>query len=137
MLRLVLIASLGFSVGGCGIGGGGGDGFQPFAFLRGGGGAAEPASPASMDNPPRRTGDNVARKLTPGVTKPEVDVALGNDAGYERNPADFDEACASYNYGTADSPKYVHAVFRNGQLQRATDGHLVLCSYDSAAGAES
>ncbi|MBP0483604.1 hypothetical protein [Sagittula salina] len=57
--------------------------------------------------------DGVAAKLRPGVTRAEADVALGPDAGFERNPKDFDESCVSYAYGGVP-PLYVHAVFRAG-----------------------
>ncbi|WP_143595853.1 hypothetical protein [Tropicibacter naphthalenivorans] len=82
---------------------------------------------------PRNTGRGIAAKLHTGVTKAEADVALGFDAGYERNPNDFDEACASYAYDVGDKTEYVHAVFRQGQLTRATDGHLTLCTYAAPA----
>ncbi|MCT4611058.1 MAG: hypothetical protein N4A70_17880 [Pelagimonas sp.] len=85
------------------------------------------------DEVPRRTGDGVAKKLQPGSSKEVVDVALGLDAGFERNPEDWDQSCASYNYGSEASPKYVHALFRNGVLTRATDGHLVLCHFGEVA----
>ncbi len=73
--------------------------------------------------------DGVARKLAKGVSPAEAAVALGPDAGFERNPNNWDEACVSYNYGSAEAPKYVHAVFVNDAMTRATDGHLDICSY--------
>ncbi|MGH1415352.1 MAG: hypothetical protein ACRBB0_17825 [Pelagimonas sp.] len=76
--------------------------------------------------------DGVARKLSKGVSPSEAAVALGPDAGFERNPANWDEACVSYNYGTTEAPKYVHAVFVNDALTRATDGHFEICSYSTS-----
>ena len=75
------------------------------------------------------TSDGVARKLAKGITPSEASVALGPDAGFERNPENWDEACISYNYGSEEAPKYVHAVFVQDALVRATDGHLDICAY--------
>ena len=77
--------------------------------------------------------DGVAQKLTLGVTRAEAEVALGTEAGFERNPKNFDESCVSYAYG--DGPKYVHAVYRGGTLVRRTDGHRQLCTYGTLASA--
>ncbi len=73
-----------------------------------------------------------ARKLSSGMTKVQADAIFGLDAGYERNPTDWDEACASYAYGTAEDPRYVHATFRGDTLTRATDGHAAICTYGAA-----
>lgn len=74
--------------------------------------------------------DGVAQKLTMGVTRAEADVALGMDAGFERNPKNFDEECVSYAYGGVPT-RYVHAVFRQGRLVAASDAHPTLCTYGS------
>ncbi|WP_417211014.1 hypothetical protein [Antarctobacter sp.] len=73
-----------------------------------------------------------ARKLSTGMTQAQADAVFGLDAGFERNPANWDEACVSYAYGSAEAPRYVHAVFRNGQLVRSTDGHGAICAYGAA-----
>ena len=66
------------------------------------------------------------------MSKAQADAVFGLDAGYERNPANWDEACVSYAYGTADTPRYVHAVFQKEQMVRATDGHGAICIYGAA-----
>lgn len=74
----------------------------------------------------------MAAKLSSGITEAEAGVALGVEAGLERNPENWDESCLSYAYG--DSPlRYVHAVFRKGVLVRATDGHREICTYGTLA----
>ncbi|MGP6086755.1 hypothetical protein [Antarctobacter jejuensis] len=73
-----------------------------------------------------------ARKLSAGMTKLQADAVFGLDAGYERNPANWDEACASYAYGPAEAPLYVHATFAGDTLLRATDGHGAICTYGAA-----
>ena len=73
-----------------------------------------------------------ARKLSGGMTKAQADAVFGMDAGYERNPANWDEACVSYAYGSPEAPRYVHAVFRNERLTRSTDGHGAICTYGTA-----
>ena len=84
--------------------------------------------------PAQRSGnDGVADKLALGVTKAEVDTALGIEAGFERNPANWDESCASYAYG-GDRRRYVHAVFEDGVLTRASDGHGTICTYGASVG---
>ena len=70
-----------------------------------------------------------ARKLTRGMTNAQADAVFGLDAGYERNPANWDETCVSYAYGAAEAPRYVHAVFQNEKLIRSTDGHGAICVY--------
>lgn len=80
---------------------------------------------------PVATSDGVASKLKMGVTKNELDVALGPDAGYERNPNNWDQACASYPY--SDGKKYVHATFVKDSLISATDGHTLICTYEETA----
>lgn len=70
-----------------------------------------------------------ARKLSNGMTKADADAVFGLDAGYERNPANWDESCVSYIYGSAENPRFVHAVFRNERLIRSTDGHGAICIY--------
>jgi len=72
--------------------------------------------------------DGVAEKMSLGISPAEAEVAMGFEAGFERNPNNWDEACYSYGYG--DSPKrYVHAVYRQNALVRATDGHSAICTY--------
>ncbi|SMX38655.1 hypothetical protein [Maliponia aquimaris] len=73
-----------------------------------------------------------ARKLSNGMTKAQADAVFGLDAGYERNPANWDEACVSYAYGSPEAPRYVHAVFRGETLVRSTDGHGAICTYGAA-----
>lgn len=107
MLRLVLLSSAVLSVAGC---------------LQG--------APAGDASQPARS-DGVARKLAVGVSPAEATVALGADAGFERNPDNWDESCVSYSYGTPEAPKYVHAVFVNDALVRATDAHVGICSYEA------
>ena len=85
---------------------------------------------ACMDSAPTSESggnDGVAKKLSLGVTKAEADVALGVEAGFERNPKNYDEECVSYAYG--DGPRFVHAVFRGGKLVQRSDGHRGLCTY--------
>lgn len=109
MLRHVLLGCAVLSVAGCLQGGPVGDASQPAGS------------------------DGVARKLAVGVSPAEATVALGADAGFERNPNNWDESCVSYSYGTPEAPKYVHAVFVNDALVRATDAHVGICSYEHAA----
>lgn len=109
MLRLVLSSCAMLIVAGCMQGTGGMDASQP------------------------ANSDGVARKLAVGVSSAEAAVALGPDAGFERNPDNWDESCVSYSYGTAEAPKYVHAVFVSDALVRATDAHIGICSYEAAA----
>ncbi|SMX30160.1 hypothetical protein TRP8649_04301 [Pelagimonas phthalicica] len=90
-------------------------------------GCMQGAGPAGEGGVPKS--DGVARKLAKGVSPSEAEVALGPDSGFERNPSNWDEACVSYNYGSAEAPRYVHAVFVNDALTRATDGHLDICSF--------
>lgn len=73
--------------------------------------------------------DGVARQLNPGMTAAEAEATLGMDAGFERNPANWDQSCISYAYESAEGPRYVHAVFENETLVRATDGHGDICTY--------
>lgn len=87
--------------------------------------AAEPASGGGGSGPE-------ARKLSTGMSKAQADAVFGVDAGYERNPANWDEACASYAYGTAEAPRYVHATFLGDQMTRATEGHAAICTYGDA-----
>jgi hypothetical protein len=70
-----------------------------------------------------------ARKLSAGMTPAQADAVFGVDAGYERNPANWDESCVSYAYGSPEAPRYVHAAFRNDRMVRATDGHGAICTY--------
>lgn len=72
------------------------------------------------------------RKLSAGMTRTQADAVFGLDAGFERNPANWDESCVSYAYGDAATPRYVHAVFRGDALTRATDGHGAICTYGDA-----
>lgn len=108
-MRFMLLTCAILSVAGCMQGAGGPD-------------ASEPAR-----------SDGVARKLAVGVSPAEATVALGTDSGFERNPDNWDESCVSYSYGTAEAPRYVHAVFVKDALVRATDAHVGICSYDTAA----
>lgn len=52
-----------------------------------------------------------ARKLSSGMTPAQAEGVFGLDAGYERNPANWDEACISYAYD--GGARYVHAVYRD------------------------
>ncbi|MBY6113273.1 hypothetical protein KUW09_04960 [Mameliella alba] len=70
-----------------------------------------------------------ARKLSTGMSPAQAEAVFGVDAGYERNPADWDETCVSYVYGTEGNLRYVHAIFRGDRLVRATDGHGAICTY--------
>lgn len=70
-----------------------------------------------------------ARKLSAGMTRAQTDAVFGLDAGFERNPANWDESCVSYAYGNADAPRYVHATFLGDRMTRATDGHGAICTY--------
>jgi hypothetical protein len=78
--------------------------------------------------------DGVAAQLSAGISRAEAEALLGMEAGFERNPADWDESCVSYAYGDG-RPRYVHAVFRNGTLQRASDGHGAICTFEGFSGA--
>ena len=80
--------------------------------------------------------DGVADKLPVGAARSDVEATLGIDRGFERNPANFDESCVSYVYGAEGRERFVHAVFRQDRLVRATDGHGVLCTYGSLASKE-
>lgn len=80
--------------------------------------------------------DGVADKLPVGAARSDVEATLGIDRGFERNPANFDESCVSYVYGGEGRERFVHAVFRQDRLVRATDGHGVLCTYGSLASKE-
>lgn len=71
-----------------------------------------------------------ARKLSSGMSPAQAEGVFGLDAGYERNPANWDEACISYAYD--GGTRYVHAVYRNDRLVRATDGHGAICTYGDA-----
>lgn len=104
----------------------------PFCLLA----ACVERTPAAGEGPAAAAGrsDGVAAGLPIGATKAEIDARLGMEAGYERNPRNFDEACASYAYG--DGPAYVHAVFRGDALVQATDAHPGLCTYGSLVSAE-
>ena len=73
-----------------------------------------------------------ARKLSSGMSRAQADAVFGLDAGFERNPANWDESCVSYAYGTAEAPRYVHATFRNDTPTRSTDGHGAICTYGAA-----
>lgn len=70
-----------------------------------------------------------ARKLSSGMSPAQAEAVFGLDAGFERNPANWDESCVSYAYGSGEAPRYVHAVFRNDRLVRSTDGHGAICTY--------
>lgn len=87
----------------------------------------EAAPPASKPG-----NDGVAQKLAMGVSRAEAEVALGTEAGFERNPKNYDESCVSYAYGDfGGGPRYVHATYRGGKLVARTDGHSGLCTYGS------
>jgi hypothetical protein len=88
-------------------------------------------APAAGPVAEKAANDGVAQKLTLGVSRAEADVALGIEAGFERNPMNYDEECVSYAYGDG---KYVHAVFRGGALVQRSDGHRSLCTYGSLIG---
>lgn len=90
--------------------------------------ACQPAAPVS-----RGVGDGMAAKLRPGMTENEAFALFGPESGFERNPQNWDQSCLSYAYGPAEAPRYVHAVFQNGALLRATDGHDGLCIFAGAA----
>lgn len=79
------------------------------------------------------SGDGEARKLKIGSSSNEAFSTFGPEAGFERNPDNFDETCLSYAYGSAESPRYVHAYYFNNVLSRATDGHSAICTYVPAA----
>ncbi|GAA4227368.1 hypothetical protein J4E08_20830 [Sagittula sp. NFXS13] len=83
----------------------------------------------------RSKDDGVAQKLALGISAAEAEVALGMEAGFERNPQNYDESCSSYAYGDfGDGPRYVHARFRDGALVQRSDGHRGLCTYGSLIG---
>ncbi|MFC0156860.1 hypothetical protein [Mameliella alba] len=106
MLRLVLILGTLLALGGCM------EGATAVGGSTGGGQGPE------------------ARKLSSGMTPAQAEGVFGLDAGYERNPANWDEACISYAYD--GGARYVHAVYRNDRLVRATDGHGAICTYGAA-----
>ncbi|SNS15563.1 hypothetical protein [Antarctobacter heliothermus] len=107
-MRLVWAISAALALGGCM------EGAPPVSGAGGGGQGAE------------------ARKLSAGMTQAQAEAVFGLDAGFERNPANWDESCVSYAYGDAATPRYVHAVFRGDTLTRATDGHGAICTYGAA-----
>ncbi len=80
----------------------------------------------------RSGGDGQASQLRPGMTENQAFEIFGPETGFERDPANFDISCLSYAYGSAEDPRYVHAVFENGALLRATDGHAAICTFDPA-----
>ena len=74
--------------------------------------------------------DGVAQRLTLGASRAEADLAFGSEAGFERNPQNYDESCVSYAYGDgAAGPRYIHARFRGDALVARSDGHGVICTY--------
>ena len=73
--------------------------------------------------------DGVAGQLSAGMTAAQAEATLGMDAGYERNPANWDESCVSFVYDSGGDRRFVHAVFENETLVRATDGHASICTY--------
>lgn len=83
--------------------------------------------------PTARTDDGEARKFKPGMSQNDAFAAFGPESGFERNPANWDEVCLSYAYGSAEAPSYVHARFTGDVLTGATDGHAGLCTYEAAA----
>lgn len=80
--------------------------------------------------------DGVAERLAIGASRSDVEAQLGLERGFERNPANFDESCVSFVYGGDGTERFVHAVFRDDRLVRATDGHGVLCTYGTLASKE-
>ena len=76
----------------------------------------------------------MANQVTPGMSEDDVFAVFGPDDGFARNPDNWAESCISYAYGSETAPRYVHAVFENGALLRATDGHDAPCTY-AASGA--
>ncbi|WP_425099592.1 hypothetical protein [Tropicibacter sp. S64] len=81
--------------------------------------------PAGGSSPATAAASGLARQLTPGMTEEQVFTIAGTEAGYERNPDNWDQACLSY--GSEGS--YTHATFENGVLLSASDGHATLCTY--------
>ncbi|MBS0124587.1 hypothetical protein [Thetidibacter halocola] len=79
-----------------------------------------------------RSGDGMADRLRPGMTENDAFGLFGPESGFERNPADWDQSCLSYAYGPVGAPLYVHALFRAGALEQATDGHAGLCTFAAA-----
>ena len=79
--------------------------------------------------PMSRSGDGMAAKLRPGITENDAFAVFGPESGFERNPANWDQSCLSYAYGDASDPRYVHAIFANGALIEATDGHPAICTF--------
>jgi len=77
-------------------------------------------------------GDGQAGKLRVGSSENDAFAIFGPDSGFERNPANWDQSCLSYAYGSAETPRYVHAVYENGALVRATDGHTGICTFADA-----
>ena len=77
----------------------------------------------------RGGGDGMAAKLRPGMTENDAFGVFGPESGFERNPDNWDQSCLTYAYGDAGAPLYVHAVYENGVLIRATDGHPAICTF--------
>ncbi|MFW2589495.1 hypothetical protein [Sagittula sp. SSi028] len=74
--------------------------------------------------------DGVAQRLALGASRAEADLAFGTEAGFERNPQNYDESCVSNAYGDgAAGPRYVHARFRGDALVARSDGHGAICTY--------
>ncbi|ETA52851.2 hypothetical protein P279_06380 [Rhodobacteraceae bacterium PD-2] len=80
--------------------------------------------------------DGVADRLAIGATQADIEAQLGLERGFERNPADFDESCVSFVYARGGQERFVHAIFRDDRLVRASDGHGGLCTYGSRASKE-
>ncbi|WGW05470.1 hypothetical protein [Tropicibacter oceani] len=75
--------------------------------------------------------DGMASKLKPGSSENDAFLTFGPESGFERNPQNWDQSCLSYAYGPGDAPRYVHALYENGALVRATEGHGGLCTFDA------
>lgn len=92
-------------------------------------GCMEAASPVARGAGP--ASDGQAAKLKTGMSENAAFEVFGPESGFERNPANWDQSCLSYAYGSAEAPRYVHALFENGALVQATDGHAALCTFSA------
>ena len=90
-----------------------------------------------VQDPPQGTGpllppailgtvDSGTNRLRVGMRPAQVQTIIG--ASQETIPAIGGGRCLSYLYDEVIGAKYVHAVFVDGALVRASDGHPTPCS---------
>ncbi|MCF6444712.1 hypothetical protein [Nereida sp. MMG025] len=76
------------------------------------------------------TQDSLANRLAVGMTPDQVSAIVGPSVTQVRSTINADQICQSVVYDEVIEAKYIHAVYENGVLVSASDGHALPCDLD-------